>query len=483
MTYVAFGIKNAHMVRRIHMPKQIRINAFDMNCVGHIQHGMWTHPRDRSVEYRTLAYWQHLAQVAERGLLDGIFLADILGVYDVYKGGPESAIANAVQIPLNDPLLVVPAMAAVTKHLGFGVTCNLTYEPPYTFARRMSTLDHLTDGRIGWNIVTGYLDSAARGMGFASQPEHDQRYDVADEYMDVVYKLWEASWDDDAVLRDRQAGLYARPEKVRPVRHDGKYYHLDAIHLCEPSPQRTPVLFQAGASTRGRAFAARHAECVFTYSPNKETTRAIVTDLRERAVRNGRAASDILVFAGCAVVVGRTRKEAEEKYAEYRRHASIEGALAHFSASLGVDLGQYALDEPIRYEKNNANNSMLEAITIRSKEPWTLRRIIDRMVLGSRNAPIVGAPDEVADALQSWVEETDIDGFNLSRVVTPEGLEDFVDLVVPVLQERGLFKREYAPGTLREKLFGAGRARLPDTHCAAAVRPRASDRPLVLAAK
>jgi FMN-dependent oxidoreductase (nitrilotriacetate monooxygenase family) len=456
--------------------RPLRLNAFDMNCVGHIQHGLWRHPRDRSLDYNTLAYWQNLARVAERGLFDGIFLADILGVYDVFQGGPGAAIANAAQVPVNDPLLVIPAMAAVTKHLGFGVTCNLSYEAPYTFARRMSTLDHLTDGRIGWNIVTGYLDSAARGLGYGQQREHDDRYDVADEYMDVVYKLWESSWDDDAVLRDRETGVFADPSRVRPVRHHGRHYQVDAVHLCEPSRQRTPVLYQAGASTRGRAFAATHAECVFVFSPTKDTTRGLVNDIRERAVRQGRLAEDILVFSGRAIVVGRTRKEAEEKYADYSRYASVEGGLAHFSASLGVDLSKYGLDEPIRYEKNNANNSMLEAITIRSKEPWTVRRITAQMGLGNRVAPLVGSAEEVADELQSFAEETGVDGYNISRVVTPEGLEDFVDLVVPILQERGVYKRAYADGTLREKLFGAGRARLPASHRAASHRFHGSSR-------
>ena len=178
------------------MPREIRLNAFDMNCVGHIQHGMWAHPRDRSTHYTDLDHWVSLARTLERGLFDGLFLADILGVYDVFHDSPDASIRNAVQIPVNDPLLLVPAMAYATQHLGFGVTCNLTYEPPYTFARRMSTLDHLTKGRIGWNVVTGYLDSAARGMGLAQQPEHDSRYDVAEEYMQVVYQLWEGSWED-----------------------------------------------------------------------------------------------------------------------------------------------------------------------------------------------------------------------------------------------------------------------------------------------
>jgi long-chain alkane monooxygenase len=450
------------------MGKQIRLNAFDMNCIGHIQHGMWTHPRDRSITYNTLEYWQDLARIAERGKFDGIFLADIVGVYDVYKDSPAPSIVNTVQIPVNDPMLVVPAMAAVTEHVGFGVTSNLTYEPPYLFARRASTLDHLTRGRFGWNIVTGYLDSAARGMGLPAQPDHDTRYDIADEYMEVVYKLWEGSWEDDAVLRDRANRIFADPEKIHRVRHFGRHYQVDAIHLAEPSPQRTPVLYQAGSSTRGREFAATHAECVFVSAPDKSITRTVVSDIRRRAVAHGRRPEDILVFAGRTAVVGHTRKQAEEKYHEYHRHATIEGALAHFSSSTGIDLSHYGLDDPIRHERNDANNSAVEAITTLSLEPWTLRRIISQMGLGSRTPPIVGSADEVAEELIAWVEETGVDGFNLSRIVTPESLEDFVDLVVPILQDRGVYKRDYVPGTLREKLFG--QARLPARHPAASHR-------------
>jgi FMN-dependent oxidoreductase (nitrilotriacetate monooxygenase family) len=448
--------------------KEIRLNAFDMNCVGHIQHGMWTHPRDRSLDYNTLEYWLDLARLAERGKFDGIFLADIVGVYDVYRGGPAPAIVNAVQIPVNDPLLVVPAMAAVTTDIGFGVTANLTYEPPYLFARRLSTLDHLTRGRVGWNIVTGYLDSAARAIGSAVQPDHDRRYDVADEYMEVVYQLWEASWEEGAVLRDKDNRIFADPEKIHRVRHVGRNYRLDAIHLAEPSPQRTPVLYQAGASTRGREFAAAHAECIFINGPDKEITRGLVADLRARAEVHGRNPRDLLVFLGRTAVVGRTRAEADEKYREYNRHASVEGALAHFSSSTGLDLSRYEMDEPIRHVKTDAMNSAIEAITRPSAEPWTLRRLIGQMGLGSRTPPIVGSAEEVARELIGWVDETDIDGFNLSRVVTPESLRDFVDLVVPILQERGVYKRDYRPGTLREKLFG--RARLPPAHPAARYR-------------
>ncbi|GAV33824.1 Dimethyl-sulfide monooxygenase [Roseomonas sp. TAS13] len=444
--------------------RQIVLNAFDMACVGHIQQGMWTHPRDRSTDYLRLDHWMRLAQTLERGLFDGLFLADVLGIYDVYGHSPDASLRGAVQVPLLDPMLLVPAMAGVTRHLGFGITCNLAYEAPYLFARRFSTLDHLTQGRAGWNIVTGYLDSAARAMGMASQMAHDDRYDLADEYMELVYKLWEGSWADDAVRADRAAGLYANPARVRHVRHEGAQYRLDAPHLVEPSPQRTPVLFQAGASDRGRRFAARHAECVFVNGGAKPAVAQLVADLRARA-----AERPLKVLVGATLVVGRTEAEARDLLEDYRRHASVEGALAHASASLGIDFARYGTDEPIEAGPTQAIQSNVEAAKRAAGPVWTKRKLIDQFVLGSRQPPIVGSAEQVAEALIRWVEETDVDGFNLSRTVVPECLEAVVERVVPVLQERGAFKHAYAPGTLREKLFGAG-PRLASPHPAAGYR-------------
>ncbi|MBZ9793762.1 LLM class flavin-dependent oxidoreductase [Rhizobium sp. 3T7] len=449
--------------------KQMQIYAFDMNCVGHINHGMWTHPRDTSLQYTDLDYWVDFARTAERGKLDGIFLADIVGVYDVYKGSPAPVIETGAQIPVNDPLMPISAMAYVTKHLGFGVTVNTTYEPPYLLARRMSTLDHLTKGRIGWNIVTGYLDSAARAMGFETLPEHDARYDAAEEYLEILYKLWEGSWDDDAVLRDKARAIFADPSKVRAIRHDGQYYKMEGIHLSQPSPQRTPLLFQAGASARGQDFAARHAECVFIAAPTPQAARPTVEALRGKAEAFGRGEDALRVLGLVSAVVGRTEKEALDKLEDYRRHASVEASLAHYSASTGVDFSKYGLDEPIEQTSTNANQSALAAITKEAPKPVTLRQIIDQMVLGSRMKPIVGSAEQVADCLAAWVLDGGVDGFNLARTVAPESLRDFVDLVVPVLQERGLFKAEYAEGSLRQKLF-AGSGRLPSSHPAAAFR-------------
>ena len=453
------------------MPRQIRLNAFDMNCVAHQSPGLWTHPHDQADRYNTLDYWVELAKLLERGKFDALFLADVLGVYDVYRGSPDAAIARAVQMPVNDPLLLIPAMAYVTRHLGFGVTCAVSYEHPYTLARRFSTLDHLTGGRIGWNIVTGYLNSAAKGMGLARQPEHDTRYDIADEYMQVVYKLWEGSWEDDAVLRDRARGVFARPEKVHRIWHDGEYFRLEAIHLCEPSPQRTPLLYQAGASTRGRQFAATHAECGFINGPSKQVIAPIVADIRRRAAAAARNPAEILIFNMMTVITAPTSAAAKAKFEDYRSHVSEEGALVLMSGWTGIDFSKYGLEDPIRHSRHDAQTSALEAFTIADPaRVWTVREIARHAAIGGRGPVVIGSPTEVADELIAWVEETGVDGFNLAYAVTPETFADFVDLVVPELQRRGRYKLEYAPGTLREKLYGPGRARLRTDHPAARFR-------------
>jgi FMN-dependent oxidoreductase (nitrilotriacetate monooxygenase family) len=444
------------------MAREILLNAFDMNCVGHIQQGMWRHPRDQSTRYLDLAYWTELAKTLEDGLFDGLFLADVIGVYDVFGGNADAALRGAVQVPVNDPMLLIPAMAAATSHLGFGVTANLLYEAPYLFARRMSTLDHLTRGRVGWNIVTGYLDSAARAAGFSAQPAHDDRYDLADEYMSLVYKLWEQSWDDDAVRADRHSGVYADPTKVRAVQHHGKQYRVDAVHLSEPSPQRTPVLYQAGSSPRGRRFAASHAECVFLNGQGVAGVKAIIDDIRAQASAAGRSPADIKAFLGVTVVTGATEAEARDKFDDYRQYVSSEAALVHAAASLGVDLARFDLDEPVDTSASQAITSNAEAMARRHGPQWTKRKLLEQMVLGSRQAPLVGAAGAVAEALIRWTEDAGVDGFNLSRTVAPECFADFGRLVVPELQSRGAFKTAYRPGSLRQKLFG--QSRLPDSH-------------------
>lgn len=435
--------------------KQVLLNAFNMNTVGHINHGLWTHPRDTSSTYHTLGYWTELAQLLERGLFDGLFIADILGVYDVYGGNVDLTLRESIQLPVNDPFLLVSAMAASTRHLGFGLTANLTYEAPYPFARRLSTLDHLSEGRVGWNIVTGYLDSAARAMGLARQIAHDRRYDQADEYLEVLYKLLEGSWADDAVVRDRVQRIYARPERVRKVVHHGEFFDVEGYHLCEPSRQRTPVLFQAGSSDRGLAFAGRHAECVFISGQDQAATRAQVERVRGAAVAAGRDAADVKLFMGLTVIVAPTAAEARDKHAEYLNYASAEAGVAHHAASVGIDLAAYGLDEPIRPQRTEAIESALKRLVAKDAG-WTRRKLLEQHALGGRYTTLVGDPRQVADALLGWIDETGLDGFNLARTVTPECYSDFIDLVIPELQSRGRYKTAYAEGSFRHKLFGRG---------------------------
>lgn len=436
-----------------------------MNCVAHQSPGLWRHPQDRSSQYKDLSYWADLARLLERGRFDGLFIADVLGTYDVYGASDEAAIRQAAQVPVNDPLLLVSAMALVTEHLGFGITTGTGFEHPYPFARRVSTLDHLTKGRVGWNVVTGYLPSAARNMGQTDQPAHDARYDHADEYLEVLYKLWEGSWEDDAVIRDRERGVFTDPDKVHHIGHAGTHFTVPGIHLSEPSPQRTPVMFQAGASPRGVRFAAENAEAIFTAAPTKEILRETVTTIRRELELAGRDPYAAKIFNLSTVITAETDEEARAKHAEYLSYGDPEGALVFMSGWMGVDLASYGLDEPIGNVDSNAILSAVKAF--QSADPdggeWAVRDIADWGKIGGIGPLIVGSGERVADVLQEWVAETDVDGFNLAYAITPGTFADFVDHVVPVLTARGAYQSEYAPGTLRNKLFGRG-DRLPDEH-------------------
>ncbi|MGK3708518.1 LLM class flavin-dependent oxidoreductase [Arthrobacter sp. IK3] len=451
--------------------RQIRFNAFDMNCVGHQSPGLWRHPDDRSADYTKLSYWTHLAQTCERGLFDGIFIADVLGTYDVYGSSNDATLRQGTQVPVNDPLLLVSAMALVTEHLGFGVTAGTAYEHPYPFARRLSTLDHLTEGRVGWNVVTGYLPSAARNMGQEDQLEHDERYNHADEYLEVVYKLLEGSWEDGAVVRDRESGVFTDPAKVHDINHEGKYFKVPGIHISEPSPQRTPVIYQAGASPRGIAFAAENAEAVFVGAPTPEKLKATVTRIRDAAEAAGRDRHSIRIYTLLTIITAATAEEAEAKHQDYQRYTSDEGALALLSGWMGVDLSTYNLDEPLGAVKSNAIQSAAANFQKVNDDgaPWTVRDIAASAGIGGLGPRLVGSGAEVAEGLIRWVEETDVDGFNLAYAVTPGTFEDVVEYVVPELQKRGAYPTEYAPGTLRNKLFGAG-DKLPEDHRGAKFR-------------
>ena len=434
-------------------PKKILLNAFDMNSVGHINHGLWTHPRDESHRFNELSYWTDLAQTLEKGLFDGLFIADITGVYDVYQNGIELTLKESIQLPSHDPTTLVSAMAAVTQNLGFGITVNLSYESPYQFARRFASLDHLTQGRIGWNIVTGYLDSAERLIGQKGLKDHDLRYEQAEEFLQLCYKFWEGSWENDAVLKDKKQRIFTDPSKVHQVQHQGQFYQSQGVFQVSPSVQRTPVLFQAGASPRGLTFATQHAEGLFIGGDRPEKIKQQVDQIRNKATAQGRNPEAVKIFVGITVVTAETDELAQQKLDEYIRYASPEAGLAHFSSSVGLDLSQFADDETIPYQKTNSIASVNNKFKEQSISKNDLKA---QHVLGGRYPLIVGSGATVAEKLIQLIDDTGIDGFNLTRTVAPESHHDFIQWVIPELQQRGRYKTEYENGSLRHKLFQQG---------------------------
>lgn len=448
--------------------KPLHVNLFEMCCVSHITHGLWTHPDNNRHRFNDLDYWIELAQLLERGGFDAVFLADVTGTYDAFRSGPETALREGMQIPSNDPLMVVSAMAAVTRHLGFGVTFSTTYEPPFAFARRMSTLDHLTKGRMGWNIVTSYLPNAARNFGHDGEVVHDRRYEIADEYLDVLYKLWEGSWDDDAVIQDREQRVYTDPSKVRYINHEGEHFKVAGPHLCQPSRQRTPVLFQATGSPAGIEFAGRHAEVVFTGGRTHDTVRRNIATMRAKAVEHGREASSIKFLVMASVIVAETEEEVARKVDSYRELLSVEGSMTHFQ--LPIDLLAYPRDELIEQVFQREQLPSLSRDYFPPGE--TVGQALDR--IGSLDQDfffVAGTPAVVCDEIEKWLDEDGIDGINLRQFLSFETARDFIDLVIPELRRRGRFRQAYEPGeTLRERLFGNGGARLPDEHFATRYR-------------
>ena len=448
---------------------KIHLNAFKIAGVGHSAIGTWRNPYQQEHRYTDLEYWQDTARVLERGMFDSLFMADFPGLLDGYKGSSEAAIREAIALPLNDPMMAISAMAAVTNHLGFAVTASTTYEKPYSFARRMTTLDHLTKGRVAWNIVTSATASAARNLGLDAQVPHDERYAIADEFMEVVYKLWEGSWEDGAVVRDVDRGIYTDPSKVHPVQHKGKYFSVPDAFLCEPSPQRTPTLFQAGMSSAGRAFAAKHAEGVFLLGDDARGLRRGVDGVMEMAAEYGRSREDYLFLGGVSVVVAPTDAEADAKLAQQLAFVSVEGTLARQSSLVQIDFGALDIDAPLRHIETDGIRSMLERYTIDDpSREWTPRQVAEKWASSLGAITVVGSPSTVADKLEALVDESGIDGLNIYDNLALRSLPDFVVLVVPELQRRGRVPYTYDSDTLRGNL--TGNSRLQESHVGAGYR-------------
>ncbi len=447
-------------------PRPLRFAAFVMNTTGHIIQGTWRRPGARQTDFNDLEHWVGLARTLERGKFDAIFFADVVGLYAPYRGDERKYFEAGLQVPSNDPSVLASALAYATEHLGIAFTASILQEHPFNFARRVSTLDHASKGRIAWNIVTNYLPNASRNFGLDGLTAHDERYAWADEYVEVTYKLWEGSWDEDALLRDRAGGIHADYDRVHRINHVGPRYRVEGPHLVSPTPQRTPLLFQAGASEAGRSFAARNAEAVFIQAPNLEAAARDTADIRTRAVEYGRRPEDLKFFQGLYVVPASTEAEALRKAAELDEWIDYDAQLSHMSGAVGIDFGHEDLDTPLGELRTEGVQSIVGWIKdLVPDRPATLRDVAHYTATNGR---IVGTPEQIADGLARW-QAAGVDGVNLVNAEIPGSYEGFVEHVAPVLQDRGLMQRDYAEGTLRRKLFGAG-DRLPDRHPAARFR-------------
>ncbi|RDI86725.1 hypothetical protein Vi05172_g3155 [Venturia inaequalis] len=458
----------------------MQLNFFEAACAGsHTAIGQWKNPQDNSPTKDRLPYWLSLARLAEKGKISTIFIADSYAGHNIYAGSADASYKGGSHVGKLDPLVIVGAMAAVTGSVGFGVTASTSYIPPYILARTYSTLDHLTDGRVGWNIVTSHSNSAAQAMGKEEVMPHDERYLAAEEYMEIVYRLWEQSWEDGAQVWQEEPEMAYDPSKIRKVNFDGKYFKMNAFHQTHPSPQRTPLLFQAGSSKAGIAFGGKHAEAIFCANPTIESCKKYTAAVRAKAVEQGRDPSSVKFFLGIMPFIGRTQEEAEAKFEKARKYASVNGGLARFSGFTNVDLSQYEVDEEFDFEGKHHENTIQGVIDniklIGEHKVFTPRVVAEMFALGGSGPRPVGTPELVADFFEKWWREGDLDGFNVNckgplpltsqdiktdvrnaDVANPGSFEDVVELLVPELQRRGIYWNDYAVpgGTARENLYG-----------------------------
>ncbi|HEX6593436.1 MAG TPA: LLM class flavin-dependent oxidoreductase [Bacillota bacterium] len=446
------------------MSKQIHFNGFIQNSPSPHSTGLWKHEKDEGTNHNRLSYWIEAAQILERGKFDALFIADVLGTYSVYENSHYAATRRAVQLPAHDPLIPITAMAAATKHIGFAPTISTTYAQPYALARQLSTLDHLTGGRVAWNVVTSYLESEAVNLGLSERLPKELRYDRADEFLEVVYKLWEHSWEQDAVVYDRKNDTFADPEKVHLINHEGQFFNVAGPHLVEPSPQRTPVLFQAGGSSRGRDFAAKHAEAVFTKHHSLAALKEYTQDIRRRTKQQGRNPEDVLIFPMILPIIGSTEEEAYANYEDVMNHVSYDGTAALLSGHTGIDFSEYDPDQYIEQIETEAVQGNLNMYVKDPNKRWTLREAIKNHGLGNGTVKFIGTPEQIADEIERWAEEGDVDGFNIAQTYSLDTFREFVDNVVPELQKRGIYRKEYQGNTLRENMFGKGNVHLPNNH-------------------
>ncbi|MCB5164445.1 LLM class flavin-dependent oxidoreductase [Streptomyces bambusae] len=424
-------------------PRTLHLNAFLMNAGHH--DAAWRHPGSQPERITDLAYFQELARTAERGRLDSIFFADGVALWGKAR---HNALGGF------EPLTLLSAIAAVTERIGLIATVSTTFNEPYNLARKFASLDHISGGRAGWNIVTSGTVDEARNFNRDEHLEHAVRYERAREFLEVAGKLWD-SWEDDAIVLDRAAGVYADTAKLHPAAHRGTHFQVAGPLNVPRSPQGRPLLVQAGSSEDGKEFAARYAEAVFTAQQTLADGQTFYKDLKSRLARYGRAEDGLLVLPGIAPVIGSTEAEARRLEQELTELQVPEYGLAQLSGMLGVDLTGLPLDgrlPDLPEERDiNGNKSRFTLVAeLARREDLTLRELIARLGAGRGHRVFAGTPEQIADQLQEWFENGAADGFNIMAPVLPTGLSDFVDHVVPILQQRGLFRTEYTGRTLRD---------------------------------
>lgn len=424
--------------------KQLHLNAFLMST-GHHE-ASWRLPESHAEADSDLEHYKNLARIAERGRLDSLFFAD----GPVLAGDPGRRPAAKLE-----PTLLLTALAAVTEHIGLIATASTSYNEPYNLARRFASLDHISGGRAGWNIVTTAGADAARNFGLDDTPLHRDRYRRAAEFVEVSTKLWD-SWADDAVVADKEAGVHARADRVRGIAHTGEFFRVDGPLNVQRPPQGYPLLVQAGSSESGKDFAARYAEAVFTAQQTLQEGIAFYADVKGRAEALGRNPDGVKILPGIVPVIGDTEAEARELDAELDRLIVPEYAKRQLAATLGLDPADLHLDRelpdglPDEDEIEGAKSRYTLVVELARRERLTVRELIGRLGGGRGHRTFAGTAEQVADTIEHWFESGAADGFNIMPAVLPSGLEAFVDRVVPLLQERGLFRTEYTGATLRE---------------------------------
>lgn len=433
------------------MSRYIHLVSFQINSP--INHTVlsWAHADDNRLRALSdLRLWTDMARTLERGLFDAIFFADTPGVFDRYRDRMDDAIRYGVCWPTMDPVSLLGAIAGATENLGLAATVSTGPHHPYSVVRQLSSLDYMSGGRVGWNIVTGHLRGEHRAYGLPELP-HDERYDRAEEYMEICYRLWD-SVGEGAILADKRSGHFTDPDKIARVAHEGRYFRCHTIAPTLPSPQGRPVLFQAGSSGRGQQFALKHADVVFAIQPNLPGMRKFMDDLRTAAAACGRSPVPGVTF-GIQPVIGGTEEEAQKKLDGIVERIPLEGAISRLSGTMGVDFSGMELDQPLAEIQTQGSQGLMKAFSnIVGDRPLTLREVAIRWGLSVGMPQIVGSPEQVADRIETIWRETGCHGFNVTPHLMPSSVTEFVDEVVPILQKRGVYPTEYPGRTLREKL-------------------------------